>query len=267
MFRESDIVSFVEKVVLAVTTAGLVAVELQERVTNLKKIGVSTKKRALTQADLACQEIILKCVLDCHPEVILHAEEETNLAKRFTSQDSEWMVIVDPIDGTLRYFDGDASFGIQVALIHKDIYVAAIVGLPKRNIVLSAMKGMGTFLHSGSTVRIDRIPECQKVVFCHDKVLSSERKTIHSLRFDTSTRCGAEITTAPVIGSAVAGIRPEYVSLFGRIGALITIEAGGFCCDKKGQQIKQITSTSMSSLIVADCEETAELIVSNSCCH
>ena len=267
MSRKSDIDLFVSKVVSAVTTAGLVAVELQGKVTNLKKMGASAKKRALTQADLACQEIILKSVLDYCPDVILYAEERTNLAKSFLSVASRWMVVVDPIDGSLRYFDKDTSFGIQVALVHKDVYVAAIVGLPKRNIVLSARRGMGTLLHSGSTVRIDRIPECQKVVFCHDKVSSSERKTIRSLGFETSKRCGAEITTAPVIGTAAAGIRPEYVSLFGRIGAMITIEAGGFCCDKKGQQIKQITTAHMSSLIVADCKETAELIVSNSCCH
>lgn len=261
MFNEPSVFSFAKKIVSAVTIANLVAVELQSKVTNLQKIGFSIKKQALTQADLACQEIILKYALEFCPDANLYAEENTNLTKRFSNQTSEWTIVVDPIDGTLRYFEGSASFGIQVALIYKDIYVAAIVGFPKKNIVLSAIKGKGVFMHSGSSIRIDKIPECQKVIFCHDEVPPSEIQKIHSLGFKTSMRCGTEITTAPVLGNAIAGIRPENVSLFGRIGAMITIEAGGFCCDNKGQQIEQITSTPMSSLIVSDCRKTAELIV------
>ncbi len=257
-----NLTKFVSGMIEAVHVGALVANELQPKVTNLKKPEESEKKQALTQADLAVQEILLNSLLQYRSDLAICCEEATSLVSKFAVQDSELMVVIDPVDGTLRYFGQDDSFGLQVGLVHRKEYVAAVVALPRLGILLAAEKGGGVVRHTESGSIPVRVGKCSNHVFCHDSVSNHQQERIRALGCEPLTKCGADITTSPVTGRAVAGLRPHKVSFFGRIGAMITIEAGGICCNRAGQRLNCITTDPLDGLLVAADEGTAAKMMS-----
>lgn len=59
----------------------------------------------------------------------------------------ERVFIVDPIDGTRSYIEGNATWGISIAVVERGRPVAGVVYLPARDKLYAAVKGAGASLN------------------------------------------------------------------------------------------------------------------------
>jgi len=101
---------------------------------------------AFTALDSGLQDIILSVVLQHFPDVRCIAEEATPLKRRFAGNRSAYAVILDPIDGTLHFKQGDASYHISLGLARDGVMEAAIVARPDQDKIFTAVRGEGAYL-------------------------------------------------------------------------------------------------------------------------
>ena len=104
---------------------------------------------ALTVLDTALQDIILSCVLQHFPFVRCIAEEDTPLRRRFSGNDSDYVLILDPIDGTYHFQRGDAPYSVSVGLARGGLMEAAVVARPSEDKLFTAVRGQGSYLQVG----------------------------------------------------------------------------------------------------------------------
>lgn len=105
---------------------------------------------AFTALDSGLQDILLSVVLQHFPGVRCIAEEATSLKRRFAGSRSPYAVILDPIDGTLHFKQGDASYHISLGLARDGIMEAAIVARPDEDKIFTAIRGEGAYIRLGN---------------------------------------------------------------------------------------------------------------------
>jgi fructose-1,6-bisphosphatase/inositol monophosphatase family enzyme len=247
---------FVRVLAPALRQAASLARGLEGRVANRPKPGEgSAVKAALTVADTAAQEVLLDALWERFPRVALEAEEDTASARRFATQGAA-RVVVDPIDGTLRfYLEGLGPYAVMVGLALDDVYAAALVARPRDELFLDAVRGAGARVAQGDaeprTVRAQ--PEGRRVLISHD-LPGRAVELLLSRGFAVAPASGGAISVAPLIPGVRAGIRwvpGGSVSVRGRIGALIAEEAGALVRGERGQPFPPNISTPERALLVA----------------
>lgn len=224
---------FVERMRPALHEAASLTRAMQERVVNRPKSGeTSDVKAALTEADTASQEVLLAALLEHFPRVRLAAEEDTPSVARFPDS-GEGLVVIDPIDGTLRfYLEQEGPYAIMVGLAVDDRYVAALIALPRENRFFCAVQGSGAQAGIGDALEAVRIgaPGGRQVVVSHNLAEPIARR-LEERGYEVCAGSGGAIAIAPLLPGVCGGIRisessPRGVSIRGRIGALIAREAG-----------------------------------------
>ena len=133
--KKTDPEAFVRALAPALRQSASIARALEGRVANRPKAGETTPvKAALTIADTASQEALLVPLLEHFPSVQLAAEEDTPSTIHFASASPE-LVVIDPIDGTLRfYLEGAGPYAVMIGLAHEREYTAALVALPREGL-------------------------------------------------------------------------------------------------------------------------------------
>lgn len=233
--------AFVRALRPALRQAAAIARALEGRVRNRPKEGeASAAKAALTIADCAAQEAILVPLHDRFPGVRLAAEEDTPTVARFPAR-GEALVVVDPIDGTLRaYLDGAGPYAVMVGLAVAGRYEAALVALPREGLFFDAVRGRGAWLAEG-----DAEPRRARLAAAGGRrvLLSFEapgavREALAARGFEVALGCGGAIAVAPCLPGFCAGVRvatTRYgVSPRGRIGLLVAEAAGALTASDGG---------------------------------
>jgi fructose-1,6-bisphosphatase/inositol monophosphatase family enzyme len=117
-----------------------------ETLTGSKAQDAST---VFTALDSGLQDILLSVVLQQFPGIRCIAEESTALARRFRGNSSPYTVILDPIDGTLHFRNGDGPYHISIGLACKGAMVASVVARPTEDKIFTATLGDGAWVHTG----------------------------------------------------------------------------------------------------------------------
>lgn len=114
-------------------------------------LGASAQQASsvLTVLDAAFQELILGAVHRRFPDIRCIAEERTPMRRAFSGNDSDYVVILDPIDGTLHFQRGDAPYHVCVGLAHKGQMIASAVARPDEDKLFTAIRGKGAWLQRG----------------------------------------------------------------------------------------------------------------------
>jgi fructose-1,6-bisphosphatase/inositol monophosphatase family enzyme len=225
---------FVRTLAPALQRAASIARSLEGRVSNRPKLGEATEvKAALTTADTASQEALLAPLLEHFPQVRLAAEEDTPSVSRF-SDSGDALVVIDPIDGTLRfYLEERGPYAVMIGLAIRDRYEASLVALPREGLYFDAVRGRGARICQEDTaaqaIAIGE-PSGNRILVSHN-LPSSAVERLRDRGYEVATASGGAISVAPLIPGVCAGLRmvrkyPEGVSIRGRIGALISAEAG-----------------------------------------
>jgi myo-inositol-1(or 4)-monophosphatase len=107
---------------------------------------------ALSDADLSIQTMMEVVLLGLFPSVRFYGEEyeQTYNTKYFRAIDlgpqGDYLITLDPIDGTQFYLDGHSNYQIILGILNADDYEAAIAITPSQDLYYYTLRGEGTFM-------------------------------------------------------------------------------------------------------------------------
>lgn len=105
----------------------------------------------VTEADIACEEAIVKTIRASFPDHAILAEE-----KGASSGNSKYQWVIDPLDGTTNFAHGFPIYNASVALTLEGVIVVGAVYDPSRDEMYTAAKGGGAFLN-GAPIRVSSV--------------------------------------------------------------------------------------------------------------
>ncbi|MFW5642344.1 MAG: inositol monophosphatase family protein [Roseicyclus sp.] len=104
----------------------------------------------VTEADIAIDRVLRTDLLAARPDYGWLSEETEDDATRLQA---ERCFILDPIDGTRAFIDGQTSFAHAIAIAEDGEVVAGVVYLPMKDKLYAAARGMGATLN-GAPIRV-----------------------------------------------------------------------------------------------------------------
>ena len=106
---------------------------------------------ALTDADLSIQTAIEVAILGTFPNLRFYGEEyaQSRNTKYFRSielgEQDDYLITLDPIDGTKLYMDGSDNYLIILCVLNADEYEAVMTVSPATNSYWLTLRGQGIF--------------------------------------------------------------------------------------------------------------------------
>ncbi len=98
----------------------------------------------VTEVDHASEAAIIETLLTAYPGHGILAEES---GSEHGAKDSDYVWIIDPLDGTTNFIHGFPVYCVSIALAFKGKIEQAVVYDPSRNDLFTATKGRGAFLN------------------------------------------------------------------------------------------------------------------------
>ncbi len=126
---------------------------------DVEQIKVSAKrdKDFVTEVDKAAEEAIIGVLHEAYPDHAILAEESG------ASGDSDYVWIIDPLDGTTNFIHGVPQYAVSIAQSHKGVLQHAVVYDPARNELFTASKGAGAYLNE-RRIRVSRRVKLNEVL-------------------------------------------------------------------------------------------------------
>ena len=97
-----------------------------------------------TDVDHAAEQIIIETLLAAYPGHGILAEES---GQEHGAKDSEFVWIIDPLDGTTNFIHGLPVYCVSIALAVKGKVEQAVIYDPSRNDLFTATKGRGAYMN------------------------------------------------------------------------------------------------------------------------
>lgn len=97
----------------------------------------------VTEADKAAERVIIEGIRQEFPSHSILSEE----SGKTCMPDSEWLWVIDPLDGTTNFKQGLPVYSISIALQYRGETVAGVVYVPYLSEMFHAAKGAGAFLN------------------------------------------------------------------------------------------------------------------------
>lgn len=207
---------------------------------DLDIVTVSAKrdKDFVTEVDHAAEEAIIRVLRDAYPEHAILAEESGS------SGESDYLWIIDPLDGTTNFIHGFPQFAVSIALAHKGVLTHGVIYDPTRNELFTASRGGGAFLND-RRIRVSRRTKLDEAligtgfpfrVFNHaDAYLGMFRdlmqRTAGIRRPGAAALDLAYVAAGRLDGFWEIGLSPWDMAA----GALLIAEAGGLVGDLTGE--------------------------------
>jgi myo-inositol-1(or 4)-monophosphatase len=98
----------------------------------------------VTEVDHAAEGVIIETLLGAYPDHGILAEES---GRTHGAKHSEYVWVIDPLDGTTNFIHGLPMYCVSIALTHRGVVQQAVVYDPTRNDLFYATKGRGAFLN------------------------------------------------------------------------------------------------------------------------
>lgn len=108
------------------------------------KVGSKGPNDFVTEVDRAAEQAIIETLLEAYPGHGILAEES---GREHGSRDSEFVWIIDPLDGTTNFLHGFPVYAVSIALAHRGVVQQAVVYDPTRNDLFYASRGRGAYLN------------------------------------------------------------------------------------------------------------------------
>lgn len=193
----------------------------------------------VTEADREAERVIISRIRAAFPEHGFLAEESGR-----DKADSDWVWLIDPLDGTTNYAHGLPLFAVSIALQAQGELVIGVVYDPLRDELFSAEKGNGAWLNE-TPLKVSDQHQLQRSLLVTGFPYSIKETDHHNL--DHFANFLMEAQAVRRLGSAAidlayvaAGRMDGYweVSLNAwdmAAGALLVTEAGGRVTDLRGR--------------------------------
>jgi myo-inositol-1(or 4)-monophosphatase len=128
------------------------AQQIQARIVSLpaKEAGDNILSAALTDADLSIQTMVEVALLGTYPDLAFYGEEyaQSRNTKYFGSTElrtNNYLITLDPIDGTQYYLDGFDNYQIILSILNPDSYEAVIALAPGQDCYYYTIKNQGVY--------------------------------------------------------------------------------------------------------------------------
>jgi len=123
--------------------AGAAILEFYEGPLEIEQKSDSYDREPVTQADKVANELIVNALRREFPADGILAEESVDTAHRLDKQ-RVWMV--DPLDGTNGFIDGNGDFAVQIGLAQDGECVLGVVYQPLTGLLYHTVRGQGTWI-------------------------------------------------------------------------------------------------------------------------
>jgi myo-inositol-1(or 4)-monophosphatase len=146
---------------VAVKAARAAGAIINRAALDVESVRVSQKQvnDFVTEVDQASEQIIIETLLGAYPGHAIWAEES---GRTHGAQDSEFVWIIDPLDGTTNFIHGLPIYCVSIALAVKGKVEQAVIYDPSRNDLFTATKGRGSYMNN-RRIRVakrTRLQEC-----------------------------------------------------------------------------------------------------------
>ncbi len=111
---------------------------------DLLKVNTKAPNDYVTEVDHKAEAIIIEILLGAYPGHGILAEES---GRAHGAKHSEYVWIIDPLDGTTNFIHGFPVYAVSIALAVRGQVQQAVVYDPTRNDLFYASKGRGAFLN------------------------------------------------------------------------------------------------------------------------
>jgi myo-inositol-1(or 4)-monophosphatase len=210
----------------------------------------------VTSADIASERIIWQTIKKNLPEHEILSEEAGR-----SKIHSDYLWVVDPLDGTHNFSCHNPLWAISIAVFHKGDVILGVIFAPFLNELYVAEKGQGAFLN-GRPIQVSKIkgPRAMNAVCSSSKNVDIKRMlkyyNYHKLR-DLDIR---QLGSAALEMAYTAAGRLESIYIPGAhawdvgAGVLLVREAGGKATDKNNKpwNLKSQEIIASNSVIHAD---------------
>jgi 3'(2'), 5'-bisphosphate nucleotidase len=123
--------------------AGAAILDLYEGPIRVEQKNYDNDVEPVTQADRIANEMIVTRLKRVFPDDGILAEESVD-TKRRLEKSRVWMV--DPLDGTNGFIDGNGDFAVQIGLTEEGQCVLGVVYQPLTGVLYRAVRGKGTWI-------------------------------------------------------------------------------------------------------------------------
>ncbi len=195
----------------------------------------------VTEVDQASEAIIIETLLTAYPDHGTLAEES---GQEHGAKDSDFVWIIDPLDGTTNFIHGFPVYCVSIALAVKGKVEQAVIYDPTRNDLFTATKGRGAYMN-------DRRLRVSKRIRIQDCLIATgfpfrpgdDYKTYMLMMSDVMQRCAglrrpgsaaldlAYVAAGFTDGLFESGLSPWDVAA----GSLLVTEAGGLVGNFTGE--------------------------------
>lgn len=111
---------------------------------DILKVSTKSANDFVTEVDHKAEAAIIETLLTAYPGHGILAEES---GRMHGAKHSEYVWIIDPLDGTTNFIHGLPFYAVSIALAYRDQIQQAVVYDPTRNDLFYASKGRGAFLN------------------------------------------------------------------------------------------------------------------------
>jgi myo-inositol-1(or 4)-monophosphatase len=103
----------------------------------------------VSEVDRAAEQAIIDVLHTAYPDHAILAEESG------AAGTSEYVWIIDPLDGTTNFLHGFQQYCVSIALVHREVITHGVIFDPTRNDLYTATRGRGAFLND-KRLRVSR---------------------------------------------------------------------------------------------------------------
>jgi len=200
----------------------------------------SLKRRheIVTGADAGSEKIILSLFKKYTPHFAVLSEEAG-----FNKIKSDYLWVVDPLDGTTNFKVHNPLFAVSIALYYKGQPQLGVIYAPYLNELFIAEKGKGAFMN-GHKLKVSTTKDLNKsfLTYCHGQEDSHMRRAMNIYRYFKMRSIDMRRLGSAVIELAwVAAGRTDSIMIpgcrpwDGGAGVLLVTEAGGKVTDFKNK--------------------------------
>jgi myo-inositol-1(or 4)-monophosphatase len=209
---------------------------------DVDKLTIRSKRKNdfVSEVDEAAEDAIISTLRAAYPDHGILAEES---GVREAKSDYVW--VIDPLDGTTNFLHGFPQYCISIALMHKGKPTQAVVLDPNRNELFTATKGVGAYVND-RRIRVSRVDKLEDALMAtgfpfreignlqdYLRMLENVMRTTSGIRRPGAAALDlAWVACGRVDGFWEIGLSPWDMAA----GALLVREAGGLIGDLEGNE-------------------------------
>jgi len=209
---------------------------------DIDKLTIRKKRQNdfVSEVDEAAEEAIISVLRDAYPDHAILAEESGR-----TDTKSDYVWVIDPLDGTTNFLHGFPQYCVSIGLLHKGKPTQAVVYDTNRNELFTASKGVGAYLND-RRIRASRADKLEDALVGTGFPFREVGHLDDYLRmFKNVTKATSGIRRPGAAALDLAWVACGRIDAFWEIGlspwdmaagALLIREAGGLVGDFAGEE-------------------------------